>query len=348
MFRKIFIVISLVFFVIFGSFILTHFPQNFPQQSLNLFPTLTKSIPFYELTIPYLRERNYKSRLNISEKLSENSNYSSYLTNYDSDGLKINALLTVPIGEAPRGGWPAVVFVHGYIPPKTYQTIEDYSTYIDSLASNQFVVLKIDLRGHGKSEGEPGGSYYSSDYVIDTLNAYSALQNVNSNLVKINPNKIGLWGHSMAGNVIFRGFVAKQNIPAIVIWSGAVYSYEDWQRYGISDTSYQPPPEDSETQRRREELFNAHGRFDPASTFWKQVVPTNYLDGLKGAIQMHHAVNDNVVSVNYSRDLVKILNNTSILHELYEYQVGGHNLAGNSFDQAMQRSIDFFTAHLRE
>ena len=47
---------------------------------------------------------------------------------------------------------------------------------MDYLAQNGFVVFKIDLRGHGDSEGEPGGGYFGADYVTDTLNAHSALE----------------------------------------------------------------------------------------------------------------------------------------------------------------------------
>jgi uncharacterized protein len=158
--------------------------------------------PYQEMTINYLRSRGYKSELGSLEKVAENQSYTSYLTNFDSDGLKVNGQLTRPKGEVPEGGWPAIVFIHGYIPPRQYQTLQNYSSYVDFLARNGFVVFKIDLRGHGQSEGEPGGAYYSSDYVIDTLNAYSALGNSDF----INKEKIGLWGHSMAGNLVLMLF----------------------------------------------------------------------------------------------------------------------------------------------
>lgn len=305
-------------------------------------PTPTP-FPFSELTIPSLRSRSYQSELSELERLSQNQSYTSYLTSYDSDGLKINGLLTIPDGSMPAQGHPAIVFVHGYIPPTTYKTTQNYNSYLDYFARNGFVVFKIDLRGHDQSDGEPGGAYYSSDYVIDTLNAYSALQNADF----VNPQAIGLWGHSMAGNVTFRSFVAKADIPAIVIWAGAVYSYEDMQKYGLNDNSYRPPTDDSERRRKREELRAAHGDFDKNSAFWQQVVPTNYLDGVSGAIQIHHALDDAVVNIGYSRDLMAILDGTDITHELFEYATGGHNITGSSFNQAMSRSIEFFKRYLK-
>lgn len=298
--------------------------------------------PFRELTVPYLREREYKSSLGERDVYTNNGSYTSYLTSYDSDGLKINGLLTIPTGEQPEGGFPAIVFVHGYIPPTQYRTTENYAAYVDYLARNGFVVFKIDLRGHGNSEGEPGGGYFGSDYIVDALNARAALQSADF----VNPDAIGMWGHSMAGNVLLRSMVSQPDIPAIVIWAGAVYSYEDRDKYGIDDNSYRPPATSTNTRNRRQELMQTYGSPSATSEFWRQVIPTNYLTDIKGAIQLNHAVDDDVVNIGYSRDLNTLLDKTSVVHELYEYQSGGHNISGASFNQAMARTVEFFKKYL--
>lgn len=298
--------------------------------------------PFQEVTIPYLRLRSYKSSLGQRSQVSQNSSYTSYLTSYDSDGFKVNGLLTIPSGEKPAGGWPAIVFVHGYIPPANYQTLVNYESYVDYLAKNGFVVFKIDLRGHGQSEGEPGGSYYSSEYIVDVLNARVALQATDF----VAPEKIALWGHSMAGNIVARALAAQPKIPAIAIWAGAVYTYTDFSDYSIEDNSYQPPPADSPGRKRRNEMFEKYGQFDPNSSFWKQVPMTNYLSDIKGAISLNHAVDDNVVSIEYSRNLNSILDKTLITHELNEYSSGGHNISGSVFNQAMENTVEFFKQNL--
>ena len=116
--------------------------------------------PFQEMTIPALRDREYIGVLGPRQKISDNGSYTSYLTSYTSDDLKINGLLTIPDGQPPIGGWPAIVFIHGYIPPSQYQTTSRYQDHVNALARSGFVVFKIDLRGHGESEGEPGGGYF--------------------------------------------------------------------------------------------------------------------------------------------------------------------------------------------
>lgn len=297
---------------------------------------------FQELTIPYLRSRQYKSELGELKQYSDNGSFTSYLTSYTSDGLKINGLLTKPNGEMPPGGFPAIVFIHGYISPSLYATTERYVDYVNFLARDGFVVFKIDLRGHGNSEGDPGGAYYSSDYIIDTLNAYSALQNSGF----VNPRKIGLWGHSMAGNITLRALAVKPDIPAASIWAGAGYTYTDLNEFGIQDNSYHPPGDNPDRQRKRKLLIDTYGNPKDGNPFWKLVAATNYLNDFKGAIQLNHAVDDATVNIGYSRNLNRLLDATRIPHQFNEFPSGGHNITGPSFTAAMQKTVEFFKKYL--
>lgn len=301
----------------------------------------TSDFSFQEMTIPYLRSRNFESKLGNMTEYQDYPNYTSYLTSYDSDGLKINGLITIPKNEKSK--YPAIVFVHGYISPTLYETTTRYLSHVDYLASNGYVVFKIDLRGHDDSEGNPGGAYYSGDYVTDTLNAYSALENANF----VDSSKIGLWGHSMAGNVTFRSFVVKKDIPALAIWAGAVYTYEDLASFRLNDNSYRPPTTDTKRLEERVKLRSDYGDFSPNSWFWQKVVPTNYLEGLKGAVALFHSENDSVVNVGYSKNLNEILNNTSINHEMNLYKFGGHNIDGSFFPVAMSETVKFFDKYLK-
>ena len=217
-----FAIIALVLVAVIGfsvAFILSSTNKDIVIQPIleNLNDNLVKipkptptPFPFQEMTVPNLRSRDYESSLEELKSVSENPNYESFLTSYDSDGFKVNGLLTIPKTKTPSDGFPAIVFVHGYIVPENYRTLTNYSSYVDYLAKSDFVVFKIDLRGHGDSEGEAGGSYYSDDYIVDTLSAVSALKNSDF----VDPKRIGLWGHSMAGNVNFSRFGARRGNTA--------------------------------------------------------------------------------------------------------------------------------------
>jgi predicted esterase len=97
---------------------------------------------------------------------------------------------------------------------------------------------------------------------------------------------------------------------------------------------------------RRAQLRELYGEFSPTDPFWRQIVPTNYLEGVSGAVQINHAVNDEVVSIEYSRNLMKLLADSQIVHELKEYSSGGHNLTGTVFGQAMAATVEFYKNHL--
>src|SRR5207245_2504929 len=156
------------------------------------------------------------SDLVIEQRLAAGSNYQRYIASYRSDGLKINGLLTVPNGPKPATGWPVIIFNHGYIPPAEYRTTERYVAYVYAFARRGYIVFKSDYRGHGSSEGQPASAYGSPDYTIDVLNAVNTLKRYPD----ADPNRIGMWGHSMGGNITLRVLVIDHDIKAAVIWAG--------------------------------------------------------------------------------------------------------------------------------
>ncbi len=306
------------------------------------------------ISIDYLRSLDFEaSDLVLEEELQKGSNYKRYIASYMSDANKVYGLLTVPDAEPPEGGFSAVVFNHGYLPPDSYVTTEKYEAYVDSLARNGFVVFKIDLRGHGNSEGIPSGSYFSNAYTVDAINALKSLQR----FPLVNSDKIGMWGHSMSGNLVLRAMLISDDIKAGVIWAGAVYSYEDFTKYRISDSSYVPrprtegvePAEDGvrESSDQVQLLRSEPEKVDFDSTFWTSISLTKNIQYLEKPIQLHHSVDDTVVDIGYSRDLKKVLDENDKISESYEYVGGGHNINSPHFELAMQRTVNFFREYLQ-
>lgn len=299
-----------------------------------------------ELTIAALRARDITgSPITLEQQLANGVGYAQYIASYISEGSKIYGLLTVPFGDPPPGGFKAIVFNHGYIPPDSYRTTERYGAYVNTLASHGFVVFKIDLRGHGSSQGEATGSYYSPGYTIDAIAALKSLQTLDY----VDPQGIGMWGHSMAGNLVLRAMLVEPDIKAGVIWAGAVYSYDDFVKYRINDPSRPPSGgsgEASPSRRRSRALTALYG--EPTSTrpYWQAVSLTANIDYLQSPLQLHHAENDTVVNIGYSNDLSAVLQQHNKLFEFYTYEGGGHNIDSPYFEDAIIRTIAFFQKYL--
>lgn len=318
----------------------TAFPTPSSTPTLTLVPTAT-SIP-NPMSIIALRNGVYPgSDITIVKELTRGSNYRRYYAYYLSEGLKIYALLTIPNGEPPEGGFPAIVFNHGYIPPDVYRTTERYIAYVDEIAKAGYVVFRIDYRGHDASEGEATGAYGSPGYQIDVLNAVASIKK----LPEVHPDKIGMWGHSMGGYLTLRSMVISNDIKVGVIWAGVVASYPEmlynWRRTG----SFTPSPS-SRGVGWRTQWLEEYGTPADNPAFWDSVSATSYLTDLSGPLQLHHGTNDEDVPLEFSIRLAEQARTAGQITDLYIYDGDNHNISAN-FSTAMSRTIEFFDAYLK-
>lgn len=286
-----------------------------------------------------MRQRSYPgSDIVIEQTLGPGSNYQQYIASYKSDGLKIYALLTVPVGQKPEGGWPVILFNHGYIPPQQYRTTERYVAYVDVFARNDYIVFKPDYRGNGNSQGSPEGAYYSPAYAIDDLNALTSIKKYKD----ANPKEIGIWGHSMGGNITLRDLVVDpKDFKAAVIWGGVVGSYDDlinnWQR----SVPFRPGPTEMALRNRyRQNLISIFGTPKANPTFWNSIDPTFFVKDISAPVQLDVGGADEEVPTAFSQSLQAKLQAAGKTIEYFEYPGSDHNIS-QGFDLAMQRSLDF-------
>lgn len=361
--KNIVIVITLfITMLIVLSFIVLHkgnkatFKKTDNIKITKISPSVTPNLN--PLSIQAMKQKIYPgSTINIEQTLPDGSNYHQYITSYISDGLKIYALLTVPIGDKPKNGWPVILFNHGYISPEIYQTyptVGQYATYFPVFSRNGYIVFKPDYRGNGNSEGQPEGAYYSPAYTVDDLNAlasikkYKGLNPSTSSGRFVDTNRIGIWAHSMGGNITLRDLVINTtDIKAAVIWGGVVGSYEDlmynWQRR----VPFRPSTKELSLRNNgRQNLIKQYGTPQTNPTFWHSIDPTYFLQNITSPVQIDVGGSDEEVPVAFSQSFRDKLQAIGKTVEYHEYSGDNHNISLH-FSEAMQNSLEFFNKYLK-
>jgi uncharacterized protein len=319
-------------------------PSATPTASFT--PTRTPTpTPTHPLMVEIMRQQEYPgSEITFERTLEPGVNYDRYVVSYQSEGNKIYGLLTVPWGETPQSGWPVILFNHGWIDPEIYRTTERYLDYVDAIARSGYIVFRSDYRGHGASEGEAINAYRSPGYTADVLNALASVKTLDY----ADPDRIGMWGHSMGGFITLRSMVISDEIKAGVIWGGVVVSFPDmftrWRRGDPNEPTRTPDP--TREARRRRGWYDVYGTPEENPGFWAAMSSNSYLEDLSGPIQLHHGTGDASVPFEFSEILAAEMEAAGVPVELYLYEGDNHNLA-ISFWTAMNRSIEFFDRHVK-
>ena len=141
-----------------------------PSQTATFTPPPTATPVPHPMSIIALRNGKYPgSEITIVRELERGTNYRRYYAYYFSEGLKIYALLTIPNGTPPEGGFPAILFNHGYIPPASYRTTERYVAYVDGFGNTDSLAEFIAWTGyeqHGLCCNPLFVSYLTSNYSL--------------------------------------------------------------------------------------------------------------------------------------------------------------------------------------
>ena len=150
--------------------------------------------------------------LTIGDQLGAEPTYTTRAAAYPSGGLVISAVLHTPKGT---GSFPGVVLVHGGVSPSDYKTGGELKREQAALAQAGYVVLVTDLRGFAASDPNRSMGDVDMGATQDIINAARALAGTKA--LHVDPQRIGLVGHSLGGLQVINAMVAGPSAAQAVV-----------------------------------------------------------------------------------------------------------------------------------
>ncbi len=312
-----------------------------PLPSPSASPPSALSVALDRLTIAAMRRRTYPaSTLTPVRSDGDQGGYVNSVVSFQSDGLTEYALMSVPDSRRPAAGWPVVIVNHGYIDPATYRTDDaSYAQFIAAFARAGYLVLKPDYRGHGQSQGVAEGAHLSPVYAYDLLNLISTV----AADPRMDPARVGLYGHSMGAHEVLRAMVVSKQIRAVVVMAGVVGSMDDlFYNWPAPPVPVHPPPVQSQVEAG---AVDTHGNPRDNPGFWDSASAINYVSSTTAAVQIDQDVADSTVPRLFADHLDTALTAAGKTVEYDLYPGDDHQFIRNRA-AILARALAFLRAHL--
>ncbi|MEM7536776.1 MAG: alpha/beta fold hydrolase, partial [Chloroflexota bacterium] len=293
-------------------------------------------------------------RFVITQFLGSAGPFLRYLVSYQSDAgngemLDIHGFMNVPVNASPETPAPVVLVLHGYVTPERYNTFAYTTRYADRLAEAGYVTIHPNYRNHPPSDSDPnysrltGSSDFRVGYAIDILDLVGIIQKQGgvSNqlpettdvLASIDPNNIGLWGHSMGGGITLRVITVNPTVQAAVVY-GSMSGDEQLNHERVlffTDGVRGNWPADAKPT---------------VQALW-EISPANHYDRISTPVSIHHGRLDDQVPLVWSLNLCTQLQGLRKTVECFTYDTMPHTFRGAGDTVFIQRTVTFFDQYLK-
>ena len=247
--------------------------------------------------------------------------------------LRISGVLNVPTG---RGPFPAVVLAHGYIEPSSYVRGQGMTRERGFLAQQGFVALHVDYRNHAESTDDPRiETAVRLGYSADVVAAVHALRD--SRDIRVDPDRIALFGRSMGGGVVLKALAAEPGLAAAGVAWASVSSLE-----GQNFDHFQR--RDAPVSQLRAGFRGRHGLPDDDPGFWRGLSARPSFGDVTEPVLMTHGRFDDTCPPPWARATQRALTQAGVDSTL-EWYDDGHAF-GPAFIAAMNRTVRFLRAKM--
>ena len=329
-------------------------------------PTPTTAGWIYPYTIAGLREHDYRGGvIKVGEQIKETSVYTRYPIEYPSNGLTITGTMQVPkVGKEP---FPVIIMNHGFFNRDSFQSGDGTDRAAEFLNRRGYLTLSSDYRSWGGSD--TGYSLFYSGLVIDVINLLEAIPSI----PEADPERIGMWGHSMGGGVTLKVLTVdpflselasspkgEGRIKAAILYSTVSADDADiidrWgpgcigdiaageKLYGCNSSDVLPldlPPG----------LIQAYKDTANGPDLLKQVAALQYLEDVAAPVQIHYGTEDGKflsgTPPEWSRKAYEAFIQAGKQAELFAYAGQSHSFLADQWWAFMERCVRFFDENVK-
>lgn len=319
----------LIFTILYNNFITLKIkPVNHLAQ--------TKPPILEEYSYPNLKTRNYLGTpIELNKVLKEDSEYTSYLFSYLSDGKKITGQVNLPKTQRLKdyeNKFPVIVMLRGYVDKEIYKTGDGTRKAAAYFASHGFITLAPDFLGYGGSDEASPDSLKARFQTY--VSAVNLIKSVNS-LPLARKDQVFLWGHSNGGQIALSVLeITGKNYPT-VLWAPVS------KPFPYSILVFSDEASDS-GKLLRKIVADFDNDYDA-----NEYSLTNYLRFIQAPILLQQGVADDVVWPRWSREFAQKLEMLNKEVEYLEYPGEDHNFSSGSWSKVAAQDLDFYRPHIK-
>ncbi len=253
--------------------------------------------PLLAYSFPQLRQTTVKPAIIslVEEDVLKDDRYRVFTYTSDPLDRKMSGVINLP--NDISASTSAILMLRGWVPPNQYAPGVGTKNVAAELAKAGFVTIAPDFFGYGDSDPEPTDEWQArfekpliAKAVIDGLRSNGIILPDSTTYM---PTNIGIWGHSNGGQIALATLVAFEEELPTSLWAPVSAPFP----YSIL---YFSDEEEDEGQASRKWISIFEKQYDA-----RQFSLTNYLDGLRGPLQIQQGTNDDAVLKWWSEEFVQ-------------------------------------------
>ena len=293
-------------------------------------PTLTATLaPDEQYTIDYLRRRSYGGgRIEVLRTMQSSDQFTRTVIRYSSEDLNLYGFMNVPAGEGP---FPVIIMMHGLTDTGSFNELDYRNPILDALARRGYLAILPVMRGYPPSDS--GDNMFRVGMAIDMLNLMALVKTQGGQsgaLEKALPDRMGILGQSLGGNVALRVLTASTEVKAAVLYS-SLSGNELKNSQQLYKITLEP---------------NFQNELNVLPSLLPRISPVYYYGDITAPIQLYQGTEDETVPVSWARETCSLLQTAGRDIECIYYEGEGHIFSAEARMEFIENISDFYKAYL--